>query len=159
MMMKNSMLTLIFFSILTTYSFAQDSITLGGVSVKLGDKKADIIPMFEKSHQIQNIENRVFVRSKDDHVLGFMSFRNDEVIDVNKHYGHFYEKESLQILEALIEAISSITDKNNLVQISVTRTPYTGDSSGKVVLSTGKRILEFALQANKGIYIIETLGP
>jgi hypothetical protein len=159
MMIKNYILTLLFFIILTTYSFAQDSITLGDVSVKLGDKKVDIISMFEKSHEIENLEHRVFVRGKDGHVLGFLSFENDELTDVSKHYGHFYEKESLQIVKALIEALSSVTDENKPVQISVTRTTRADDYSGKVVLSTGKRSLEFALKANKGIYIIESLGP
>lgn len=158
-MIKNYMLTSLFFVVLAANSFAQDSITLGDVSVQLGDKKTDILPRFEKSYEIQNFEHRVFVHSKEGHVLGFLSFENDELKDVSKHYGHFYEDESLNIVKALIEALSSITEENKLVQISVSRTTLDNDYSSTVVLSTGKRSLEFALKANKGIYIIETLGP
>ena len=149
--MRKFILTLAFIFILTPFAFAEVSMSLGGISIKLGDQKLQIFPKIERSYRVIEFEPDCFAifEKEELHQLGTISFKNDKVIRITRRWGDFSKTEGLQIVKALIGIISSLPKDENVAYISVSRNIIPKLTLDEVKLSFGIREISITLFDHK----------
>jgi hypothetical protein len=139
--MKGFMLTIGLLFILTTFAFAEDSISLGKVDVKLGDQKAAILAELEKSYRVQEDSvhpGSFFIFDRmNSRMMGAIEFTNDKVFSVSKSWGAFGETEGLETIRALIGAMASLAHR--LAYVSLQRMSGPQLTTEAVKLSSGTK--------------------
>jgi len=137
-------------------SHANDSIFVGGVTLKTGMDKNYVMSELAKYNNLYKIGEQDFwgIYSKtNNELLGTVQFQKEKVSFVNKGWGSFYNKEALELGETLHGILSKFEEEGaNIIRFRTTTTKEPNISIQTVEFRIGKKKITVEIVDDK-IYI------
>lgn len=137
---------------------ALEQVFLGGVSIKFGDEKTEILQQLKKCNHVKECEDPkglYIISNREDEYIGYVEFKDNQVIAVHKRWARYYENEGKKIIKALIGAISTLPESQKVAYVSTDRTISPDISIESISLLFGKRKIEISLIEEKDACIIQ----
>lgn len=154
---------IIFFSFFLSFvcqASAEDTIFLGGVSIKIGDDKDNLIQELGKFNKISiapETPKELFSITvlKEGEPIGVVQCKQDKVIYVGKSWSTNFENQGKEVIKSLIGAISGIPESRRMAFVSLNRRFSPDITLEEIRLAFGKREIVILLIERKNVTTIQ----
>lgn len=117
-------------------SNANDSIIVGGVTLRIGMDKNYVLSELAKYNDIRKISESdvwLIISKLNLHTVGSVDFHNEKLVFVNKFWGSFSNKDALEIGEELYAIFSKFDKEGRNIANFYTQEAIEPDSSLKII--------------------------